>query len=128
VMNARYRLVNNRNGGCRSRTALASVRGDRIPHPELVKLYGCDWRRKLDRRIRRNSVRCECGVPWQNIIALLHLGRLTIEDEVSVGTALVSINDRFPRAATETGELRQRRDLKLEPTPVCRKDLKSVHV
>jgi acetyltransferase-like isoleucine patch superfamily enzyme len=31
------------------------------------------------------------------------------------------INDRFPRATTDTGELQQRTDWKFEPTQVCRR-------
>ena len=44
-----------------------------------------------------------------------------IEDEVFVGHGVMFINDRFPRATTDDGELQQRSDWKLESTRVCRR-------
>ena len=46
---------------------------------------------------------------------------VTIEDEVFVGHGVMFINDRFPRATADNGELQQRSDWRLEPTRVCRR-------
>ena len=46
---------------------------------------------------------------------------MTIEDEVFVGHGVMFINDRFPRATADNGELQQRSDWRLEPTRVCRR-------
>jgi acetyltransferase-like isoleucine patch superfamily enzyme len=43
---------------------------------------------------------------------------VTIEDEVFIGHGVMFINDRFPRATTDTGELQRRSDWQLEPTKV----------
>jgi UDP-2-acetamido-3-amino-2,3-dideoxy-glucuronate N-acetyltransferase len=96
--------------------------GVRIPQPKLVNLYGCvvgdgtvigafveiQTGAKIGSRckISSHSFICE-GV--------------TIEDEVFVGHGVMFINDRFPRATTDTGELQQRSDWKLEPTRICRR-------
>lgn len=46
---------------------------------------------------------------------------VTIEDEVFVGHHVVFINDRHPRATTETGELQTEADWAVEPTRVGRR-------
>src|SRR5438552_15705722 len=94
----------------------------RIPQPELVNLYGCiigdqtvigafveiQSGAKIGSRCKISSHSCICeGV--------------TIEDEVFIGHGVVFINDRFPRATTDAGELQQRSDWKSEPTRVCRR-------
>jgi UDP-2-acetamido-3-amino-2,3-dideoxy-glucuronate N-acetyltransferase len=96
--------------------------GVRIPQPELVNLYGCvigdetligafvevQTGAKIGARckISSHSFVCE-GV--------------TIEDEVFVGHGVMFINDRFPRATTDAGELHRRTDWKMEPTRVCQR-------
>jgi UDP-2-acetamido-3-amino-2,3-dideoxy-glucuronate N-acetyltransferase len=96
--------------------------GVRIPQPELVNLYGCvigdetligafvevQTGAKIGARckISSHSFVCE-GV--------------TIEDEVFVGHGVMFINDRFPRATTDAGDLQGRTDWKMEPTRVCQR-------
>jgi acetyltransferase-like isoleucine patch superfamily enzyme len=46
---------------------------------------------------------------------------VTIEDEVFVGHGVMFVNDRFPRATADSGELLGRGAWKLEPTRVCRR-------
>jgi len=43
---------------------------------------------------------------------------VTIEDHVFVGHGVTFINDSYPRATTETGDLQTERDWKVEPTRV----------
>lgn len=45
---------------------------------------------------------------------------VTLEDEVFVGHHVCFTNDRYPRAATETGQLQDEGDWALEPTVVRR--------
>lgn len=46
---------------------------------------------------------------------------VTIEDEVFIGHHVVFINDRFPRATTEGGQLQTEADWKVSPTVVKRR-------
>src|ERR1700736_3172749 len=45
---------------------------------------------------------------------------VTIADEVFIGHGVMFINDKYPRATTDTGKLQERSDWKLQPTRVCR--------
>ena len=45
---------------------------------------------------------------------------VTIEDEVFIGHGVMFTNDRFPRATTDSGELRTEADWQVIPTTVCR--------
>lgn len=45
---------------------------------------------------------------------------VTIEDEVFIGHNVTFINDRFPRATTESGQLQTEADWKCEPTLIKR--------
>lgn len=88
--------------------------GTRIFHPELVNLYGC-------------SVGDESTIgPFTEIQCQVVIGArckisshtficagVTIEDEVFVGHGVMFINDRFPRATTEEGELQTGDDWQL---------------
>ena len=46
---------------------------------------------------------------------------VTLEDEVFVGHGAVFVNDRYPRATNESGELGTEADWTLEPIRVCRR-------
>lgn len=46
---------------------------------------------------------------------------VTIEDEVFIGHHVVFINDKYPRATTETGELQTEKDWQVIPTLVKRR-------
>lgn len=45
---------------------------------------------------------------------------VTIEDEVFIGHGVMFTNDRFPRATTDSGDLRTEADWQVIPTTVCR--------
>ena len=93
--------------------------GVRIPQPELVNLYGCSIGDgtvigalvEIQAGVRIGS---RCKISSHSFIC----AGVTIEDEVFIGHGVMFINDRFPRATTDTGELQQHSDWKLEPTKV----------
>ena len=93
--------------------------GVRIPQPKLVNLYGCSIGDgtligafvEIQAGVRIGS---RCKISSHSFIC----AGVTIEDEVFIGHGVMFINDRFPRATTDTGELQQRSDWKLEPTKV----------
>jgi UDP-2-acetamido-3-amino-2,3-dideoxy-glucuronate N-acetyltransferase len=96
--------------------------GVRIPQPELVNLYGCviGDQTLIGAFVEIQSgakIGARCKISSHSFIC----EGVTIEDEVFVGHGVMFINDRFPRATTDTGELQQRRDWKLELTRVCRR-------
>jgi len=94
----------------------------RIPHRDLVNLYGCtigdqtfvgpfvEIQRGVfvgERcKISSHSFICEC---------------VFIENEVFIGHGVMFINDRFPRATGDDSELLGAGDWKLERTRVCRR-------
>jgi UDP-2-acetamido-3-amino-2,3-dideoxy-glucuronate N-acetyltransferase len=95
--------------------------GVRIPQPELVNLYGCviGDQTLIGAFVEIQNgakVGSRCKISSHSFIC----EGVTIEDEVFVGHGVMFINDRFPRATTDAGELQQRADWKLEPTRVCR--------
>jgi UDP-2-acetamido-3-amino-2,3-dideoxy-glucuronate N-acetyltransferase len=93
--------------------------GVRIPQPELVNLYGCSIGDgtvigafvEIQAGVRIGS---RCKISSHSFIC----AGVTIEDEVFIGHGVMFINDRFPRATTDTGELQRRSDWQLEPTKV----------
>ena len=96
--------------------------GVRIPQPELVNLYGCVIG---DQTLIGAFVEVQTGA---NIGARCKISShsfvcegVTIEDEVFVGHGVIFVNDRFPRATTDAGQLQHRTDWKLEPTRVGRR-------
>ena len=96
--------------------------GARIHHPELVNLYGCtigaDSRVGPFVEIQKNAtVGRLCKISSH---AFLCEG-VTLEDEVFVGHGAVFVNDRYPRATNEAGELGTEADWILEPIRVCRR-------
>jgi UDP-2-acetamido-3-amino-2,3-dideoxy-glucuronate N-acetyltransferase len=96
--------------------------GVRIPQPELVNLYGCAIG---DETLIGAFVEVQAGATIGSRCKISSHSFIcegvVIEDEVFVGHGVMFINDRFPRATTDTGELLRRSDWKLEPTRVCRR-------
>jgi UDP-2-acetamido-3-amino-2,3-dideoxy-glucuronate N-acetyltransferase len=96
--------------------------GVRIPQPELVNLYGCviGDQTVIGAFVEIQSgaqIGSRCKISSHSFIC----EGVTIEDEVFVGHGVMFTNDRHPRATTDTGELQQRADWKLEPTRVYRR-------
>jgi UDP-2-acetamido-3-amino-2,3-dideoxy-glucuronate N-acetyltransferase len=95
-------------------------KGVRIPQPELVNLYGCVIG---DQTLIGTFVEIQAGARIGSRCKISShsfvCAGVTIEDEVFVGHGVMFVNDRFPRATTDTGDLQQRTDWKLEPTRVC---------
>lgn len=94
----------------------------RIPQPDLVNLYGCviGDETSIGAFVEIQSgakIGSRCKISTHSFIC----EGVTIEDEVFVGHGVMFINDRFPRATTDAGELQQRTDWQLEPTRVCRR-------
>ena len=90
----------------------------RIPHPELVNLYGCrvgdDTKIGSFVEIQKNATvgaRCKIG-PYSLICE-----GVTIEDEVFIGPRVIFLNDRFPRATVD-GRLQTEADWTVVPTLV----------
>jgi UDP-2-acetamido-3-amino-2,3-dideoxy-glucuronate N-acetyltransferase len=96
--------------------------GVRIPQPDLVNLYGCvvGDQTLIGAFVEIQSgakIGSRCKISSHSFIC----EGVTIEDDVFVGHGVMFINDRFPRATTEAGELQQRTDWKLESTRICRR-------
>jgi acetyltransferase-like isoleucine patch superfamily enzyme len=96
--------------------------GVRIPQPELVNLYGCvigdETLIGAFVEVQLGAkIGARCKISTHSFIC----EGVTIEDEVFVGHGVMFINDRFPRATGDTGELLQRPNWQLEPTRVCRR-------
>lgn len=94
--------------------------GVRIPHPELVNLYGCtigdETRIGAFVEIQKNaSVGARCKISSH---AFLCEG-VTVEDEVFIGHGVIFINDRHPRATT-AGRPQSEADWNAIPTRVRR--------
>jgi acetyltransferase-like isoleucine patch superfamily enzyme len=97
-------------------------RGVRIPQPGLVNLYGCiiGDHTVIGAFVEIQSgaqIGARCKISSHSFIC----EGVTLEDEVFIGHGVMFINDRFPRATTDAGQLQQRTDWKLEPTRVCRR-------
>src|ERR687891_947141 len=93
----------------------------RIPHPELVNLYGCtvgdDTRIGTFVEIQKHAtVGARCKISSHTFIC----EGVTIEDEVFVGHGVMFINDRYPRA-TASGQLQTEADWQVVPTRVGRR-------
>ncbi len=93
----------------------------RIYHPELVNLYGC-------------CIGAESQIgPFVEIQSGATIGRrckiqshtficegVTIDDEVFIGHSVIFINDLYPRATLESGQLQTSGEWQLLPTHVKR--------
>ena len=93
----------------------------RIPHPELVNLYGCtvgnETRIGTFVEIQKGAViGARCKISSHAFIC----EGVTIEDEVFIGHGVMFTNDRYPRATNVGGHLQTEEDWKVEPTRVKR--------
>jgi UDP-2-acetamido-3-amino-2,3-dideoxy-glucuronate N-acetyltransferase len=94
----------------------------RIFHPELVNLYDCfigdETRIGAFVEIQVGAkIGSRCKISSHTFIC----EGVTIEDEVFVGHGVMFINDKFPRATTDGGNLQGPADWKVEPTRICRR-------
>jgi UDP-2-acetamido-3-amino-2,3-dideoxy-glucuronate N-acetyltransferase len=85
----------------------------------FVNLYGCEIgdNTKIGAfvEIQKNAkIGKNCKISSHTFIC----EGVTIEDEVFVGHGVVFINDRYPRATTEGGELQTEADWAVEPTRI----------
>ena len=94
--------------------------GVRIPHPDLVNLYGCSIGDET--RIgsfvevqKQATVGARCKISSHTFVC----EGVTIEDEVFIGHGVMFINDRFPRATT-AGQPQTDEDWAAIPTLVRR--------
>ena len=86
-----------------------------IPHPDLVNLYGCEIGSGsmvgTFVEIQKGAlIGANCKVSSHAFIC----EGVTIEDGVFVGHGVMFINDKRPRAVTESGELQTEADWHLE--------------
>lgn len=90
-----------------------------IVHPSLVNLYGCrvgaDTKIGAFVEIQKNaSIGARCKISSHTFVC----EGVTIEDEVFVGHGVMFINDRYPRATTESSALQTDADWTVIPTTV----------
>ena len=95
------------------------VFGDRVVAHAFVNLYGCrigdDSRIGSFVEIQRGAeIGARCKISSHSFIC----AGVTIEDEVFVGHGVIFVNDKVPRATTDTGELQGEQDWVLLPTVV----------
>jgi acetyltransferase-like isoleucine patch superfamily enzyme len=94
---------------------------DVVLHP-FTNLYGC----KIGQRTRvgpfveiqrKVSIGADCKIQSHTFICT----GVTIEDEVFIGHGVLFVNDRLPRATTETGTIQTEADWELQETIVERR-------
>ena len=90
-----------------------------IVHPSLVNLYGCsvgaDTKIGSFVEVQKNAtIGARCKISSHTFVC----EGVTIEDEVFVGHGVMFINDRYPRATTESNELQSEADWTVIPTTV----------
>jgi acetyltransferase-like isoleucine patch superfamily enzyme len=95
--------------------------GKDVKLSQFINLYGCEIgdETKIGAfvEIQKNArVGRRCKVSSHTFIC----EGVTIEDNVFIGHGVTFINDTFPRAATESGELQTEKDWKVETTVVKR--------
>ena len=95
--------------------------GKDVKLSKFINLYGCEIgdETKIGAfvEIQKNAtVGSRCKISSHTFIC----EGVTIEDEVFVGHSVTFINDRYPRATTDSGELQTEADWKVEPTVVKR--------
>jgi acetyltransferase-like isoleucine patch superfamily enzyme len=104
------------------RIAADVVLGRDVKIADFVNLYGCrigdESRIGPFVEIQKNAVvGRRCKVSSHSFIC----EGVTLEDEVFVGHGVIFVNDRYPRATTESGELQTDADWKCEATLVKRR-------
>lgn len=95
--------------------------GAKILHPDLVNLYNCsigpEARIGTFVEIQKNAtIGARCKIQSHSFIC----EGVTIEDDVFVGHGVMFINDRYPRATAEGGQLQTEADWVVVPTRVRR--------
>jgi UDP-2-acetamido-3-amino-2,3-dideoxy-glucuronate N-acetyltransferase len=93
-----------------------------IHHPTLVNLYGCTIGEgtKIGSFVEIQkgvSVGARSKISSHTFIC----EGVIIEDEVFIGHGVMFINDRHPRATTESGDLQTEADWAVIPTRICRR-------
>ena len=93
--------------------------GENVKLSKFINLYGCeigdDTKIGAFVEIQKNaSVGKNCKISSHTFVC----EGVTIEDEVFVGHNVAFINDSYPRAATETGQLQTEADWHVERTLV----------
>ena len=93
-----------------------------VHHPDLVNLYGCEIgpgsRIGTFVEVQKGArIGANCKISSHSFIC----EGVTIEDGVFVGHGVMFINDRRPRAVTESGDLQTDDDWHLETTLVRRR-------
>lgn len=96
--------------------------GVRIFQPDLVNLYGCTIgdESKIGAfvEIQKNAfIGARCKISSHSFIC----EGVTIEDEVFIGHGVMFINDLYPRATTESGDLQTEADWQLIETRIKRR-------
>lgn len=86
---------------------------------KFINLYGCEIgdETKIGTfvEIQKNAtVGRRCKISSHTFVC----EGVTIEDQVFIGHGVTFVNDRFPRAATPSGELQTEKDWRVEPTLV----------
>ncbi len=95
--------------------------GENVTIHDFVNLYGCEIgdNTKIGAfvEIQKNArIGRNCKVSTHTFIC----EGVTIEDDVFIGHNVSFINDSFPRATNQAGELQTQEDWKVEPTLVKR--------
>ena len=93
--------------------------GEDVKIYNFVNLYGCEIgsRTKIGAfvEIQKGArIGADCKISSHTFIC----EGVTIEDRVFVGHGVVFINDRFPRAANESGRLQTEEDWTVQPTVI----------
>lgn len=88
----------------------------------FINLYGCkiDDGTKIGTfvEVQKNAfIGKNCKISSHSFIC----EGVTIEDEVFIGHGVMFINDKFPRATTDSGGLQTEADWKVEPTLIKRR-------
>ncbi|OLE51000.1 MAG: N-acetyltransferase [Acidobacteria bacterium 13_1_20CM_3_53_8] len=96
--------------------------GVKIYQPDLVNLYGCtigrDTRIGAFVEIQKNAIiGARCKISSHTFIC----EGVEIEDEVFIGHGVMFINDLYPRATTDEGNLQTEKDWKVAKTLVKRR-------
>jgi acetyltransferase-like isoleucine patch superfamily enzyme len=96
----------------------ADVRlGDEVKLSQFINLYGCEIgdRTKIGAfvEVQKNArIGKNCKISSHTFVC----EGVVIEDNVFVGHGVTFVNDRYPRAATESGELQTEKDWRVEKT------------
>lgn len=93
--------------------------GERVKLSKFINLYGCEIgdETKIGAfvEIQKNArVGCRCKISSHTFVC----EGVTIEDNVFIGHGVTFINDSYPRATTQEGQLQTEVDWKVEATLV----------